>query len=70
MDQKKETLNLFLELQTLEERGVGIWMEGCISSPQDVAKSIAVNEDSIYMRDYIFDKGVLQEIHFDKVTDM
>lgn len=24
---KKESIRLFMELQTLEERGIGIWME-------------------------------------------
>ena len=32
-------------------------------------ETMSVNEDSTYMRDYIFQKGVLKEIHFDKITD-
>ena len=53
----------------LEERGVGIWMEGHASDSKKVMETMSVNEDSTYMRDYIFQKGVLKEIHFDKITD-
>ena len=65
----KEEVKLFMELKTLEERGVGIWMEGHASDSKKVMETMSVNEDSTYMRDYIFQKGVLKEIHFDKITD-
>lgn len=61
-------MTLFMELRTLEECGVGIWMEGKISSSKNVTETMFVNEDSIYMRDYIFNEGVLEELHFDKIT--
>jgi len=67
---EKESLQLYIELQTLEDRGIGIWMEGHVSSPRAVAEAVSVNEKSAYMRDYIFEKGVLQEIHFDKIKDI
>ena len=67
--QEKEVMTLFMELRTLEEYGVGIWMEGRISSSKSVMETMFVNEDSIYMRDYVFREGVLQEIHFDKITN-
>ena len=67
--QEKEEVKLFMELKTLEERGVGIWMEGHASDSQKVMETMSVNEDSTYLRDYIFQKGVLKEIHFDKITD-
>mgnify|MGYP000801318399 FL=1 len=44
-------------------------MEGHASDSQKVMETMSVNEDSTYMRDYIFQKGVLKEIHFDKITD-
>ena len=49
---------LYLELTSLENRGITIWLEGAKSSLQ---------EESTYMRDYIFDEGVLKEVHFDKI---
>ena len=69
MTPDKEEFKLFMELKTLEERGVGIWMEGHASDSKKVMETMSVNEDSTYMRDYIFQKGVLKEIHFDKITD-
>lgn len=53
MLQEKEEVKLFMELKTLEERGVGIWMEGHASDSQKVMETMSVNEDSTYMRDYI-----------------
>ncbi len=50
----KEEVKLFMELKTLEERGVGIWMEGHASDSKKVMETMSVNEDSTYMRDYIF----------------
>ena len=40
---------------------------GAKSSSQDVASQLCVQEESTYMRDYIFDEGVLKEVHFDKI---
>ena len=68
MTPDKEEVKLFMELKTLEERGVGIWMEGHASDSKKVMETMSVNEDSTYMRDYIFQKGVLKEIHFDKIV--
>lgn len=58
---------LYLELTSLENRGITIWLEGAKSSSQDVASQLCVQEESTYMRDYIFDEGVLKEVHFDKI---
>ena len=58
---------LYLELASLENRGITIWLEGAPSSSERVASRLSVHEDDSYMRDYIFDEGVLKEVHFDKV---
>ena len=58
---------LYLELTSLENRGITIWLEGAKSSSHDVASQLCVQEESTYMRDYIFDEGVLKEVHFDKI---
>lgn len=58
---------LYLELASLEDRGITIWLEGSPSSSDSVAKQLSIHEESSYMRDYIFDEGVLKEIHFDKI---
>ena len=59
---------LYLELATLENQGITIWMEGVPSTSEKVASRLSVQEESSYMRDYIFDEGVLKEIHFDRIT--
>lgn len=63
----REIQQLYLELASLENRGITIWLEGSPSSSEDVASQLSVHDESSYMRDYIFDKGVLKEIHFDKI---
>lgn len=64
---KESMQKLYLELASLENRGITIWLEGYPSNSQSVASQLSVREGSAYMRDYIFDEGVLKEIHFDKV---
>ena len=59
--------NLYLELSAMEDRGITIWIEGYPSSPEQVTSQLCVQEESSYMRDYVFDEGVLKEIHFDKI---
>lgn len=60
---------LFLELTSLEDRGITIWMDGAISNSRHVSDQICVSEENTYMRDYVFDEGVLKEIHFDKIDN-
>lgn len=64
---RKDTQMLYLELTSWENRGITIWLDGCISDSRQVSDQVYVSEENTYMRDYIFDKGVLTEIHFDKI---
>ncbi len=61
---------LYLELSAMENRGITIWLEGYPSSSEHVTSQLYVQEESSYMRDYIFDEGVLKEVHFDKVEEI
>ncbi len=67
MDQEYMQM-LYLELTSYENQGVTLWLEGYPSNPENVTGKLAVGEDGAYMRDYIFDEGVLKEVHFDKVV--
>lgn len=58
---------LYLELSTLEDRGITIWLDGFPSNSDYVTKQLNINDENIYMRDYVFDEGKLSEVHFDKV---
>lgn len=58
---------LYLELTSLEDRGITIWLDGYPSNSKSVTSQLCVDEGNSYMRDYIFDEGVLTELHFDKI---
>ncbi|MBO5372186.1 MAG: hypothetical protein J6A75_05635 [Lachnospiraceae bacterium] len=60
-------MQLFVELQQIEQRGIALWLEGLPSSSLGITDAIFVNEDIAYMRDYIYDEGVLKELRFNKV---
>ncbi len=59
---------LFMELSSLEDRGVTIWLEGSPSDSLDVTSQLHIHEENEYMRDYVFEEGRLKEVHFDKVV--
>ena len=63
---KKE---LFIELKGIQGRGITIFLEGEKSTPETVTELLCIQEDSSYMRDYVYHKGVLKELHFDKVQN-
>lgn len=63
-------LQLFAELQNIEKRGITLWLEGAPSDSGRIADAVSVNEECAYMRDYIYDEGVLKELRFDKVFNM
>jgi hypothetical protein len=62
--------SLFVELQSIEDRGILIFLDGVPSSPEAVATAFILNKNISYMRDYIFEQGVLKELRFDKVCCM
>lgn len=65
MDKKK----LFIELQSMQGQGIMLYLDGQCTNARTVAEVITVQEDISYMRDYVYDEGVLKELHFDKVTN-
>lgn len=58
---------LYLELASLEDQGITIWLEGCPSNSEHVASQLNIHDENLYMRDYIFEDGNLKEVHFNKV---
>ena len=62
--------SLFVELQTIEDHGILIFFEGFPSTPQAVATAMIINGSISYMRDYIFEQGLLKELRFDRVCNM
>lgn len=67
LEEQKRKQALYMELLSLEDRGITIWLEGYPATSEHIASRLCACEESTYMRDYIFDEGVLTEIHFDKI---
>lgn len=63
----EQTKQLYLELSSLENRGVTIWLEGTPSDSRHVTSRLTLHDDEQYMRDYVFEEGRLTEVHFDKI---
>ena len=62
-------IQLFKELVNYEKHGVSLWKDDCPSSPVDIVNSEVLQEEAVYMRDYIAnEKGVLIEIHFNRIS--
>lgn len=60
---------LFIELKDIQGRGITIFFEGKKSTPENVSDRLCVQEECSYMRDYVYNEGVLTELHFDKVQN-
>lgn len=45
---------LFIELQNIQRRGIMIFLEGEKSTPETVTDALCVQENSSYMRDYVY----------------
>ncbi len=64
-----QRMQLFVELQEIEQRGITLWLEGLKSNSVRITDAVFVNEEDMYMRDYIYDEGVLKELRFDKIHE-
>lgn len=64
-----DRMQLLIELQKIEEKGIALWLEGLPSDSLGITNAVYVNEDNAYMRDYVYDKGVLKELRFDKICE-
>ena len=69
MDKKEKQL-LHRELETYEDMGVLLYLNGRSTSPKRIEKAYRIAEDGNYMRDYIQDEsGKLQAVSFDFVKN-
>jgi hypothetical protein len=64
-------IQLYAELQNFADQGIMLFLDGRQSTPEYVTHVLCAGEESCYMRDYIYDdaKGVLKELHFDKLKE-
>lgn len=67
---KKERQILHRELETYEDMGIPLYLNGRSTTPKRIEKAYKIAEEGDYMRDYIQDEdGKLQAISFDLVRD-
>ena len=65
----KEKHDMVNRLSYFVNKGVSLYIDGHISTPEEIADMYYVNEECIYMPDYIMtDCGELTEVRFDKVV--
>lgn len=64
----EQTKQLYMELSSLENRGVTIWLEGIPSDSRKVTDQLNIHDHNAYMRDYVFEEGRLKEVRFDKIV--
>lgn len=56
------------QLRAIEEEGVCLYIEEEKATPETIINAHCVNEDSVYMPDYVFNnKGKLIEVHYNKI---
>jgi len=68
----KESRNqLYVELQSIADQGIMLFLDGSPCTPEYAAHVLCAGEEACYMRDYVYDekKGVLKELHFDKLGE-
>lgn len=63
---------LYVELRSMADQGIVLFLDGHPSSPEYVTYTLCAEEEACYMRDYIYDetKGVLKELHFDRLHEL
>ena len=68
--QEREAQTLFNELTDYERKGVGIILDGLPASPMQVVREHMIQEDAVYMRDYVMDEdGDVKELYFHDVKE-
>lgn len=67
---EKEKKEIMARLSFFETNGVKIYLNGVLSTPEEIADTYYLNEDCIYMPDYVIsDTGNLEEVRYDKVRE-
>lgn len=71
MFRKEDMFRLEEQLERFVEGGAKLYLEGQRASAQEVAWACMVNEEAVYMPDYVFDElGRLDELYYDRVRQI
>ena len=64
---KSDIVPLKSQLEKLEKKGIKLYLNGQPSTTEHIIKN-CVNEDNIYMPDYVTDeRGRIKEVRYDKI---
>lgn len=67
---ENEKREIMARLSFFETNGVKIYLDGNLSTPEEIADTYCLNEDCVYMPDYVIsEKGSLEEVRFDKIKE-
>ncbi|MBD5463718.1 MAG: hypothetical protein HDR24_11815 [Lachnospiraceae bacterium] len=67
LTQNTDPVSLKPQLEQLEREGVILYLNGVPSTTEYIMKN-CVNEDTIYMPDYVIDEnGKIKEIRYDRI---
>jgi len=62
-------LEVYAMLKAAVNKGVQLYMEGELSSPERITQECCLNEECIYMPDYVTNgNGKLVELRYDKIN--
>lgn len=68
---KTKKMELLLELENIQNRGIILFLDGSPSSALAVTDTLCVHETGDFMRDYVTDeKGVWTELRFDRIKNL
>ncbi len=67
-ESKVNSASLKEQLENMEKKGVRLYINGAPSTTDYIVKN-CVNEDTIYMPDYVTDeRGKVKEIRYDRIS--
>ena len=59
------------EPETYLMEGVSLWLNGNPSTPGEIVKACTIEEEGVYMRDYIHnERGHVEKLQFDLVKNI
>lgn len=59
---------LHRELKEYDRQGISLWLDGIPSNPKEIIKAHRIEEEGVYMRDYMQDEeGGIKAIKFDHI---
>ena len=71
MFRKEDMFRLEEQLARAEKGGAKLYLEGERASAQEVAWTCMINEEAIYMPDYVLDEsGRIAELRYDRVRQI